>query len=411
MITSTQDTSAATTTTPGWSDEPADLRRALPSLQVGIDVQRTVRAEIRESWQRSAAAGVTPHGVDIPFDHDLDADGLLVRAARPVMDQLVVDLIEARMSVVLADALGHVLDRRVPDAGLKARLDRIFLAPGFIYAEDVLGTNGIGTALAQRRPAFVEGDEHYVDALTTMACAGAPISDPRSGRILGVIGLACVKDDASGLMLPFAQRAAREIEQFLVDLAGVSDRLLLQRFLRERRRVKGPIVFITDDGIITNSAADRLVDPVDEQVLLECASRLLRGEQGDTARVVLLGGAVTVRWEPLLDSGSGGGTMLRLEPVSDTDTAASSSRYERGHRTFGWDSLTGTERSVTELVAHGLTNREVAERLFMSRHTVGYHLRSIFRKLDVRSRVDLTRIALQRDPVGGEVEAVELRRA
>jgi DNA-binding NarL/FixJ family response regulator len=49
---------------------------------------------------------------------------------------------------------------------------------------------------------------------------------------------------------------------------------------------------------------------------------------------------------------------------------------------------------VTELVAQGLTNRQVAERLFVSRYTVDAYLRSIFRKLQVSSRVDLTRLAL-----------------
>jgi DNA-binding CsgD family transcriptional regulator len=52
---------------------------------------------------------------------------------------------------------------------------------------------------------------------------------------------------------------------------------------------------------------------------------------------------------------------------------------------------------VIELVAEGLTNRETGERLFLSHHTVGFHLRSIFCKLDVSSRVELTRLAIEHD--------------
>ncbi|MFI6697536.1 LuxR C-terminal-related transcriptional regulator [Streptomyces sp. NPDC050509] len=58
----------------------------------------------------------------------------------------------------------------------------------------------------------------------------------------------------------------------------------------------------------------------------------------------------------------------------------------------GWDSLTSTEAKVARLVAQGLTNRQVASELFISRHTVGFHLRQIYRKLDIQSTVDLARI-------------------
>ena len=64
--------------------------------------------------------------------------------------------------------------------------------------------------------------------------------------------------------------------------------------------------------------------------------------------------------------------------------------------TFGWSSLTERERSVAGLVAQGLTNRELAAALFVSRHTIDAHLRQIFRKLSIASRVDLTRLVTLR---------------
>lgn len=57
----------------------------------------------------------------------------------------------------------------------------------------------------------------------------------------------------------------------------------------------------------------------------------------------------------------------------------------------GWASLTDTERRVADLVAQGLTNRQVANQMFLSSHTVGFHLRQIYRKLRLRSRIDLAR--------------------
>ena len=61
----------------------------------------------------------------------------------------------------------------------------------------------------------------------------------------------------------------------------------------------------------------------------------------------------------------------------------------------GWAALTSSELSVVRLVADGLTNREVAERLYISPHTVSGHLRHAFEKLSISSRVALSRLALE----------------
>jgi DNA-binding CsgD family transcriptional regulator len=61
--------------------------------------------------------------------------------------------------------------------------------------------------------------------------------------------------------------------------------------------------------------------------------------------------------------------------------------------TSGWAALTTSELTVARLVAEGLTNREVAERLFVSPHTVSSHLRHVFSKLGINSRVELARLA------------------
>lgn len=67
-----------------------------------------------------------------------------------------------------------------------------------------------------------------------------------------------------------------------------------------------------------------------------------------------------------------------------------------GRPADGWESLTHTEQAVCELIAEGLTNRQAANRMYLSVHTVSHHLRQAFRKLRIRSRVELVRIVVER---------------
>jgi DNA-binding CsgD family transcriptional regulator len=63
-----------------------------------------------------------------------------------------------------------------------------------------------------------------------------------------------------------------------------------------------------------------------------------------------------------------------------------------------WAGLTDTEQAVAELVSLGLTNEEVAGRIFLSRHTISFHLRKVYRKLGVGSRVELARFSIELGP-------------
>jgi sigma-54 dependent transcriptional regulator, acetoin dehydrogenase operon transcriptional activator AcoR len=364
------------------SSAPEPLRQALDALLYDSQPPVSVRGSIWASWHRSVTSGLSPDRFAVPHTGDGDHDGLVVRAARPVLEALVDDLASTDVGLVFTDRRGSILDRRVPERSLGRQFDRVDLAPGFVYAEPAIGTNAIGTAIAERKPIFVRGNEHFADALTALACAAAPIVDPRTGHVLGILDLTCRVRDASALMLPLVRRAAQEIEERLLDDTGYVDRVLIKRFLRERGAAKHPIVVANARVVMMNTAAERLVRSEDESVLQQHAERIMTGARPDVAEVALTNGStVSLRCEPVVDGGVAVGVVMHLD--------GGASRANRP--VLGLAALTETERVIAELVAEGLTNRQIAERAFVSRYTVDFHLRSIFRKFDVTSRLELAR--------------------
>ena len=74
----------------------------------------------------------------------------------------------------------------------------------------------------------------------------------------------------------------------------------------------------------------------------------------------------------------------------------SRARGERKRPTVGWANLTPTERRIVALVAAGLTNPQIAERMFIARGTVKVHLSHVFAKLAVSTRAELAAQATKR---------------
>jgi DNA-binding CsgD family transcriptional regulator len=87
-------------------------------------------------------------------------------------------------------------------------------------------------------------------------------------------------------------------------------------------------------------------------------------------------------------------------PTPDTVTRYPLARLRSDRVGLGdrWLSLTGAEVRVAELVASGMTNRAMAVELIVSPHTVDAHLRHMYVKLGIHSRVELTVLALQHGP-------------
>jgi DNA-binding CsgD family transcriptional regulator len=380
--------------------DEGDLREELERVLAGQPTRGIARQATVESWQRAAALGLRPNQFVLPFGDDPDGGSTLERCGTSVLDDLAEDLASTEISVVLADSRGRVLARRVPDRHQAARLDHVSLVPGYNWAFEHAGTNGLSDALRGCAPSWVCGGEHFCDALTDMTTVGVPIRDHRSAEMVGVLALVCSAAASNSLLLPMASRAARDVEQRLLQGRSPLDRFLEQSFIKARGRTRSPMALVSRDRLLTNAAAARFFPPADQPRLWDVATRALASTGAPVAQFTPAdGSAFTIRLEPVLDCGEVAGVLVRMGAADEaTDLPSGPPRLRRP--TFGWDSLTETELSVTELVADGLTNRQIASKLWRSPYTIDAHLRHIFHKLSINSRVELVRIATSRIVAG-----------
>lgn len=189
--------------------------------------------------------------------------------AAPVLDRLASSLTDTPTTLVLTDAHAAILDRRAGTRRLHDTLDELGLIPGYSYAEDVVGTNGMGTAAEERRPVRVMGEEHYNEALRALTCVGVPIEHPITGRLEGVLDLTCFNEDAGPWMTPLVAEAVAGVRALLEAQATAAERALLAAFLRASQRGSEAIVTLNDSFVLTNPAAARLLDGADHGPLWE----------------------------------------------------------------------------------------------------------------------------------------------
>lgn len=212
-----------------------------------------VAEEIEQSWRRSVSHHVDPSG----YPHvpgEIDPDSTILRAAGRILDQWQSNLTDSRMALFLADEKGRIISRRIIDAQDGKALDRANAAEGFDFSEHSLGTNGLGTPIEARGVVFVRGHEHFNDGLAQLACAGAPIKHPITGRIVGSLSIASHIDVASPLMVAMAKQAGHQIAEALEQMAASRD-LELARTYRSFRSSRNPVLVMNSETVMTDMPA------------------------------------------------------------------------------------------------------------------------------------------------------------
>ncbi len=322
--------------------------------RLGLEVplgEEKLRPVIAASWRRSAACGVgNQKEPKLPYLPEFDRECCLMRAARPILERLMVTLGGTATSVILADREGRILERWVGDSALNRALDKANAASGFVFAEEFAGTNGLGTTLEESSAVSVRGEEHFADYLKHLACVGVPIHHPIHGTVEGVLDITCLAREHDPLMAPLLVEAVRHIETQLAQLSSPEEMALLEEFLGTCRRYPGAVVGLNPALNLTNSAAAERLVPFDHPVLWEFARDLTTS--GRTEGVVELAqGSCKVHCLPVANGRCGpSAVVMRLDFASPK----------------GEETTTAVHKAHVPLATHPLPGRSPQWRQVMS---------------------------------------------
>src|SRR5215210_5222217 len=239
---------------------------------VGAGVVNGLRAPVVDSWRRSRDAGVAPAGDSwsAPLAAGRDEafaqwESHPLRDAAPLIRDCLAGVAdESEHLIVLSDAAGVLLQLE-GDARLRSlAADWMNFTEGALWSEHGSGTNAIGTALAADHAVQIFAAEHFVEVVQAWTCSAAPVHDPDTGELIGVIDLTGLERSVHPHSLAIVMTTARAVEGQLRQRLHERDSRLRARYERrvtgqaERRALVAPTSsLVADDSPLAARRARR----------------------------------------------------------------------------------------------------------------------------------------------------------
>nr|WP_234367517.1 GAF domain-containing protein [Streptomyces pluripotens] len=229
------------------------LSQTREATLAGQRARVTPRPVIEQSWERMLRSGVDP---ERGFRSDLLSPGEVwrrreespLRHVMPVLREGLLSVADvAQHIMVVADAEGRVLWRE-GSARVLRQADGLGFELGADWREDVVGTNGVGTPAVVRRPVQVFAGEHFVRLHTSWTCSGAPITDPRDGRLIGVVDVSGPLETMHPATLTWVDSVAKLAEARLRELHLTSLERLRAVAAPVLARLSGRALVVDRDG-------------------------------------------------------------------------------------------------------------------------------------------------------------------
>ena len=280
------------------------------------------------------------------------------------MDNLYQFVAGSGFVVILSDERGFIMEI-LGDNDTLANGVKLNLIKGASWAEEVVGTNGLGTALAIKKPVQVSGYEHYCQQTQSWTCSAAPIYD--NNTVIGALQMSGPSSRTHLHTLGMVVAAVEAIEYEMRVNKQNRDLVLLNNHLKN--------IFLTvSDGVIVvnrkgnikqiNPVAERFIKTTDQEIrgsvidtLIDKApvidQMLHQGEPYFDIEVTVTAGSRTERYlssgKPIKDElGEITGGVIFLKPINRIKKLVN--RFSGAHATFRFEDILGNSPHIREAV-------------------------------------------------------------
>ncbi|NUR09819.1 MAG: GAF domain-containing protein [Nocardioidaceae bacterium] len=217
------------------------------------------RPLVARSWSRVLDVGLDPDAQN-PRDPLPFADVLARRRASPLslviddLRQTICSVADAsQFLMVVTDADGIILWREGASR-VRLRADVLGFEEGAEWTEELVGTNAIGTALAEASPVQLFSAEHFEAGQHPWYCTAAPVHDPRTGELLGIVDVSGPAMSLHPAIIALVETAVRLAETQL----WRRHELRLERLRAEAApllaAVDGPLLLVDDHGWVAHTS-------------------------------------------------------------------------------------------------------------------------------------------------------------
>jgi transcriptional regulator of acetoin/glycerol metabolism len=218
-----------------------------------------------------------------------ERSGHVIEEANDELDRLFLTVGKAGCCLLLTDERGIALERRGA-VGDDKEFRGLGLWSGTVWSEASVGTNGIGTAIADERAVLIHRDQHFLSANTGLSCATAPIRD-HLGRITAAIDISTCRDDVNDMTVLILSQAVRDaaarVEANLFRRAFNGARILLVS--SEGKSAPALLAIDRDDLVLGATRAARQTLGLDDRKIATGipAADLLHEDRGAQGRDLL----------------------------------------------------------------------------------------------------------------------------